>query len=245
MILFPAIDLYGGQAVRLVKGDYTQMTVYHTDPFEQAMTFARLGATHLHLVDLEGARDGTTPHLELVSRIARQTSLFTEIGGGIRSMETVGKYLNAGVDRVILGTAAITDPTFLRQAVDKYGDAIAVGADVRDGFLAVKGWLEDSAVRLDPFCEQMQSIGVKTLICTDISRDGRMIGANRQLYAELSQRYRMQITASGGVNSLADIRALRQIGLYGAIVGKAYYTGAVELGAALRVADGSEETMVK
>ena len=236
MILFPAIDLYDGKAVRLLKGDYANMTVYSEDPLAVAQTFSSLGATHLHLVDLMGAKDGTTPHLSLVSRIARETPLFTEIGDGIRSMETVQRYLDAGVDRVILGTAAVTDPEFAAEAVCRFGDAIAVGADVRDGRIAIKGWLEDSAVTLDEFCASMQGMGVKTLICTDISRDGAMRGTNRALYADLSSRYSMQITASGGVSDLSDLRALRALNLYGAIIGKAYYTGAIDLRQALEVA---------
>lgn len=229
MILFPAIDLYGGKAVRLLKGDYAQMTVYDDDPLAVARRFVELGMTHIHLVDLEGAKDGTTPHLEIVSRIARQTPLFTEIGGGIRTEETVEAYLAAGVDRVILGTVAVTDPDFVAEMVENHGDAIAVGADVRDGRIAIKGWLEDSAVTLDDFCRDMQKIGVRTLICTDISRDGAMRGTNRALYASLAEKYSMQITASGGVSDLDDIRALRELNLYGAIIGKAYYTGAIDL----------------
>ena len=236
MNLFPAIDLYGGKAVRLYKGDYNQMTVYSDNPLEVALTFVAKGATHIHLVDLEGARDGTTPHLELVSRIATETPLFTEIGGGIRKMDTVKAYLDAGVDRVILGTAAVTDPDFLSAAVAAYGEKIAVGVDIRDGFVAIKGWMETSAVSLHDMCKRLEALGVKTLICTDISRDGAMQGANRELYRELSEAYGMQIVASGGVSSLDDVRALAALDLYGAIVGKAYYTGAIDLTEAIEVA---------
>ena len=236
MNLFPAIDLYCGKAVRLYKGDYNQMTVYSDDPLEVARTFVAKGATHIHLVDLEGARDGTTPHLELVSRIAKETPLFTEIGGGIRSMDTVKAYLDCGVDRVILGTAAVTDPDFLSAAVAAYGEKIAVGVDIRDGFVAIKGWMETSAISLHDMCKRLEALGVKTLICTDISRDGAMQGANRELYRELSKTYGMQIVASGGVSSLDDVRALAALDLYGAIVGKAYYTGAIDLTEAIEVA---------
>lgn len=236
MNLFPAIDLYGGKAVRLYKGDYNQMTVYSDNPLEVALTFVAKGATHIHLVDLEGARDGTTPHLELVSRIATETPLFTEIGGGIRKMDTVKAYLDAGVDRVILGTAAVTDPDFLSAAVAAYGEKIAVGVDIRDGFVAIKGWMETSAVSLHDMCKRLEALSVKTLICTDISRDGAMQGANRELYRELSEAYGMQIVASGGVSSLDDVRALAALDLYGAIVGKAYYTGAIDLTEAIEVA---------
>ena len=236
MIIFPAIDLVAQKAVRLYKGDYTQMTVYSEDPVAVAKEMEAQGAQYLHLVDLEGARDGGTPNIEVVRRIARETGLFTEIGGGVRERETVERYLDAGVDRVILGTAAVRDEALLREAVDAYGEKIAVGADVRDGAIAIKGWLETTAWTLADFAEHMQSIGVRTLICTDISRDGAMRGTNRELYRRLSETCTLNITASGGVSTLEDIRALRAMGLYGAIVGKAYYTGAIRLPEALEAA---------
>ena len=229
MILFPAIDLVGGKAVRLFKGDYDQMTVYSDHPEKIALDFKNCGATHIHIVDLEGARDGGTPNLETVLKIKEQSGLFCEIGGGIRSMEVVDRYLSAGIDRVILGTAAIEDEAFLKKAVEKYGERIAVGADIRDGFIAVKGWLERSQVTADEFFENMQKLGVKTIICTDISKDGAMAGTNLHLYKTLSRRYDVDITASGGVSSMADILALKDMDMYGAIIGKAYYTGAVDL----------------
>ena len=236
MILFPAIDLVGQKAVRLLKGDYAQMTIYSENPLEVARNFEAQGAQHIHMVDLEGARDGGTPNLSAVEQVARETGLFVEVGGGVRSMETVARYFAAGVDRVILGTAAVNDEALLREAVAKYGEKIAVGADVRDGFIAIKGWLEKSELSLAAFLEKMQSIGVKTVICTDISRDGAMQGTNLELYAELNGRYDLQIVASGGVSSLDDVRRLREIGLYGAIIGKACYTGAIDLREALEVA---------
>ena len=174
MILFPAIDLFEGKAVRLYKGDYAQMTVYSEHPEEIARDFTACGATHIHLVDLEGARSGETPNLDTVLKIRESTGLFCEIGGGIRSMEIVERYLSAGLDRVILGTAAIENEDFLRRAVEKYGDKIATGADIRDGYVSVKGWTEQSGVTLEAFCEKMEEIGVSTVICTDISRDGAM-----------------------------------------------------------------------
>lgn len=238
MLIFPAIDLYDGKAVRLLHGDYAQMTVYHEHPEVVAKTFENLGARYLHLVDLEGAKNGTTPHRKLVRRIARETSLFCEIGGGIRSLDVIRQYLDAGVKRVILGTIAVEDPDFTMRAVAEYGEAIAVGADVRNGKISIKGWTEDSAYTLDDFCAQMQNIGVKTLICTDISRDGGMRGANQQLYRTLSEKYSMNLVASGGVSSLEDIATLTSLGIYGAIVGKAYYTGAIDLKKALEVAHG-------
>lgn len=229
MILFPAIDLYAGKAVRLYKGDYAQMTVYSEHPEEIALDFAAKGATHAHLVDLEGAKSGTTPNLDTVLRIREAANLFCEIGGGIRSMETVRTYLDAGLDRVILGTAAVEDPAFLKNALEKYGEKIAVGVDVRDGFVAVKGWTEKSALGFMDFCRDMEKLGVRTLICTDISRDGAMRGTNREMYRELSRSLELQITASGGVSTLEDIRSLKEMGLYGAIIGKAYYTGDIDL----------------
>lgn len=236
MILFPAIDLVGQKAVRLLKGDYAQMTIYSENPLEVARNFEAQGAQHIHMVDLEGARDGGTPNLSAVEQVARETGLFVEVGGGVRSMETVARYFAVGVDRVILGTAAVNDEALLREAVAKYEEKIAVGADVRDGFIAIKGWLEKSELSLAAFLEKMQSIGVKTVICTDISRDGAMQGTNLELYAELNGRYDLQIVASGGVSSLDDVRRLREIGLYGAIIGKACYTGAIDLREALEVA---------
>ncbi len=236
MIILPAIDLFEKKAVRLLKGDYAAMTVYSDKPLEVARDFVRCGATHIHMVDLEGAKDGTTPNLDVVTDIAQNTPLFTEIGGGIRTMETVEAYLTGGVDRVILGTAAVNDRGFLEQAVARYGSRIAVGADVKDGFIAIKGWLETSALSLEEFLRQMQALGVKNIICTDISRDGAMRGTNLGLYQKLAEQFTMDITASGGVSSLDDVKQLRSMNLYGAIIGKAYYTGAVDLKEAIEVA---------
>lgn len=236
MILLPAIDLYEKKAVRLYKGDYENMTVYSENPIEIARDFEACGCRYIHMVDLEGAKDGTTPNLSIVEQVAQETALFVEIGGGIRTMETVERYLNAGVSRVILGTAAVNDETFLQAAVSKFGEKIAVGADVKDGYIAIKGWLEKSAITLDAFLQKMEAIGVKNIICTDISKDGAMRGTNLALYRQLSQKYKMDITASGGVSTLEDIRQLRQMDLYGAIIGKAYYTGAIDLREALEVA---------
>lgn len=236
MILFPAIDLYEGQAVRLYQGDYRQMTVYSPDPAALAQKFAATGATHIHLVDLEGARDGTTPNLQLIRRIAAETGLFVEVGGGIRNMDIARAYLENGVSRVILGTAAVTDPDFLQNALDTWGERVAVGADLRDGQVAIRGWQQTSDEGAQAFFDRMQGLGVSTMICTDISRDGAMRGANLELYRKLAKRQGLQIVASGGVSSLDDIKALRDLDLYGAILGKAYYTGAVDLADALEAA---------
>ena len=236
MKLFPALDLFDRKAVRLFKGNYNEMTVYSDDPSTIAIDFERLGAKYIHVVDLEGAKDGTTPNLEVVRTIVKRTKLFVEIGGGIRSMEILDSYFEAGVSRAIIGTAAITDEAFLCAAVEKYGDKIAVGADVKDGYIAIKGWIEKSEVTLDDFFARMQSIGVSTVICTDISKDGAMRGTNLAMYADLSRKYSVNIVASGGVSTIDDVRALADMQIYGAIIGKAYYTGAIDLAEALEVA---------
>lgn len=236
MIILPAIDLYEGKAVRLLRGDYARMTVYSDDPLAVAADFAAKGATHIHLVDLEGAKNGSTPNFDTVASIKRSSGLFCEVGGGIRSLETVERYIDAGIDRVILGTAAVEDDAFLREAVRRFGERIAVGVDIKDGCVAVKGWVESSGIDAFEFCEKMQMLGVKTLICTDISKDGAMQGTNLPLYAELSERFSMQIVASGGVSGIDDVRRLAAMRLYGAIIGKAYYTGAIDLREAIEVA---------
>lgn len=236
MNIFPAIDLIGGKAVRLVKGDYAKVTVYSDDPAAVAKEFERAGAKYLHVVDLEGARDGSTANLDTIKKIIDTTSLFVEVGGGIRSMDTVEKYIEAGADRVIIGTAAVTDPEFLSAAIAKYPDKIAIGVDVKDGMVAIKGWVEKSELGCFEFCEKLSEMGVETVICTDISKDGLLSGTNLGLYSELSQKFSMNITASGGVSSLDDVRRLAEMKLYGAILGKALYTGAIDLAAAISVA---------
>ena len=236
MKIFPAIDLYDKKAVRLYKGDYAQMTVYSENPIEVARDFDSAGAEYIHMVDLEGAKDGATPNLQIVKDIAQNTGLFVEIGGGIRSMETVKKYLDNGVGRVILGTSAVTDEAFLLEAVKTYGEKIAVGADVKDGYIAIKGWVEKSQFSLEEFLTKMENIGVKTIICTDISKDGAMKGTNLELYKRLNEKYSLDIIASGGVSTIDDISALKEMDMYGAIIGKAYYTGAIDLKEAIEVA---------
>ena len=238
MKIFPAIDLFGGQAVRLYKGDYDQMTVYDPEPLNTVRKFEAAGATNLHLVDLEGAKTGQTTNLPTIEKLAANTGLFIEVGGGIRNMDTVRRYLEAGASRVILGTAAVTDPDFLAAAVAAYGDKIAVGADLKDGKVAIKGWLETSQEGWEAFFDKMQTLGVKTIICTDISKDGAMQGTNRELYKLLAQKYTMNIIASGGVSSLEDIQALKAAGVHGAIIGKAYYTGAIDLAQAVKLGEG-------
>ena len=236
MLIFPAIDLYEGRAVRLYKGDYSRMTVYSDDPLSVAEDFRQKGAGQIHLVDLEGARSGGTPNLGTVCRIKERTGLFCEVGGGIRSMEVAEAYIGAGVDRVILGTAAVTNEDFAARAAEKYGDKIAVGIDVRDGKVAIRGWTETSALDAVEFCRRMKSLGITTFICTDISKDGAMRGANHDMYRAFSAVGGIDLIASGGVSSLSDVRALAAAGLYGAIIGKAYYTGDIDLTVAIEVA---------
>lgn len=235
MKLFPAIDLYGGKAVRLYKGDYEKMTVYSDEPLRVAQDFAACGAQNIHLVDLEGARSGQTPNLKTVGRIVRESGLFCEVGGGIRSRETIARYLDAGVSRVILGTAAVRDPEFLERAVSEYGERIAVGVDLRDGYVAVNGWTQTSTFSCDVFMARLEALGVSTVICTDISRDGAMKGTNHALYAHLKACFGVNVIASGGVSSLEDVIRLKDAGAYGAIIGKAYYTGAIDLKKAIEV----------
>ena len=236
MLIYPAIDLFDGKAVRLYKGDYAQMTVYSDDPVSVALDFQNSGARWIHLVDLQGAKSGNTDNLSTIRAIQKATNLRCEVGGGIRNMETVETYLTAGIDRVILGTAAVTDNTFLQEAVQRWGEKIAVGIDIKDGFVAIKGWTEKSLLTAEEFFRHVQSVGVRTCICTDISRDGAMQGANHALYRSLSQAYHMNIIASGGVSTLEDVKILARLGLHGAIIGKAYYTGAIDLKTAIEVA---------
>ena len=239
MYIFPAIDLIDGKAVRLRKGDYNEVTVYSDSPADVAAGFEQKGARFLHVVDLDGAKDGTTANFQTVRDIIERTGLSVEIGGGVRDIERVKKYMDIGVDRVIIGTAAVTDPEFLAEAVKLYGDRIVVGVDVKDGFVAIKGWLEVSELSCSAFCEKLNKMGVKTIICTDISKDGMMSGTNLELYRELSEKFGMNIIASGGVSSLDDVRALASMNIYGAILGKALYTGAVALKDALSEAEGA------
>ena len=236
MIIFPAIDIIGGKAVRLLKGEYDKKTVYGDDPAVFALDFKAQGATHIHVVDLDGAKSGNTSNFDVIKRIKEQSGLFTEVGGGIRNIETVRKYLSVGVDRVILGTAAIKDGEFLRAAVKEFGNRIAVGADVKDGFIAVNGWTESSNKTLSDFLSELNEIGVKTVICTDVSKDGAMQGTNYEMYREIVGRFDIDFIASGGVSTIKDVIKLKETGLSGAIIGKAYYTGAISLAEAIKTA---------
>lgn len=236
MYIFPAIDLFEGKAVRLVRGDYERMTVYSDDPPAFAKEFEEAGAEYLHLVDLEGAKNGETPNFETVRNIVKKTSLKAEIGGGVRSMDVVERYLDAGIYRVILGTAALNDPVFLEKALSRYGSRIAVGVDVRDGYVATHGWLETSGTHCMDFCERLVSLGASGIICTDISKDGLLAGTNLALYAELKKRFPgLAIVASGGVTTIEDVKALAKMGLFGAILGKALYEKKIDLRTAIAV----------
>ena len=236
MLIFPAIDLYEGKAVRLYKGNYDEMTVYSTDPVSVARDFKAQGAEQMHTVDLEGARDGGTPNLGMIERIVAETGLFVECGGGLRDMGSIDRAFAAGVGRVILGTAAVSDEALLAAAVQKYGEKIAVGADLRDGRVAIRGWREDSGLTAEDFLRRIEAMGVRTVICTDISRDGAMRGTNTELYERLQREFGLELIASGGVSSMEDVVRLKALGLYGAIIGKAYYTGDISLRAAVEAA---------
>lgn len=236
MKIFPAIDIIDGSAVRLVQGDYNKKTVYSASPVEVAKQFERDGARFLHAVDLDGAKLGSLSNLETVLEIVKKTDLFVEIGGGIRDEERIEKYLNCGVGRVILGTAALENPEFLKRAVDRYKERIAVGIDAKDGFVAVRGWLDVSRKSGIEFVREIEKIGVSTVIYTDISRDGAQKGTNLELYKTLRNETEMNIVASGGITFADEISRLDEIGIYGAILGKALYTNAINLKEAIKLA---------
>ncbi len=237
MNIIPAIDLIGGKAVRLQKGDYAKVTVYSDSPCDVAKSFQASGAKYLHIVDLDGAKSGRADNIETIREIIRSAQMSVEVGGGIRNIETVALYADAGVDRIILGTAAVKDPAFLREAVARYGEKIAVGVDIKDGMVAIKGWTEVSQTSCEELCEELCEIGVRYVICTDISKDGMMSGTNLELYSTLSERFDLDFIASGGVSSLDDIKALSKMKLFGAILGKALYTGAIDLATAIKTAE--------
>lgn len=241
MKLFPAIDIIDGKAVRLVRGDYSKMTVYSDRPLSVAKEFRKAGAEYLHVVDLEGAKNGGMPNFDTIAEIIRESGLKVEIGGGIRSEDVIERYIYLGAYRVILGTVSVTDPEFTEEMIKKYGDKIAVGVDIKDGFVAIKGWTELSKDTCFDFCEKLCGMGVKTVICTDISKDGLLSGTNTELYRELVSKFDIDITASGGVTSLEDVIKLRDMGLYGAILGKALYTGNIDLSAAVEACKGADE----
>ncbi|MBQ7733516.1 MAG: 1-(5-phosphoribosyl)-5-[Synergistaceae bacterium] len=236
MKILPAIDLFDSKAVRLLKGDYNAMTVYDPEPVNTALKFRDSGAEWLHIVDLEGAKTGQPVNLDSIMLIREASNLKCEVGGGIRDLHIIEKYIDSGVERVILGTAAVSNVSLVRESVKNFGDKIAVGVDIRDGRVSIKGWQEDSGLDAFEFCKTLQDLGVSFIICTDISRDGAMKGTNRDLYRELSHKFDFNIIASGGVSSLDDVKALAGLNIYGAIIGKAYYTGAVNIREAIEAA---------
>lgn len=237
MKIFPAIDLSGGQVVRLYQGDYEKMTVYGADPCGAARTFQEAGAEYLHVVDLDGAKDGAAANFDSIAAVAKQGGFYIEVGGGIRTEERIRQYLDLGVRRCILGTIAVKDFAFTVKMAEKYGDGIAVGVDARDGYVAVNGWRELSKERGADFCRRLAANGVRAVIYTDISRDGAEKGTNLDLYRELVEIPGLDVTASGGVSSLDEIRTLRDMGVHAAILGKALYTGRLDLRAALEAAE--------
>ena len=231
MEIIPAIDLQNGEAVRLYKGDYDKKTVYSKNPLEIAQKFEQMGAKYLHLVDLDGAKLGQTRNLEIVRKIKDQTNLKIEIGGGIRNLDTVSLYLEQiGVERVILGTAAAEKPDFLKELLVKYGlSRIVVGVDIREGFVSTSGWLEKTTLTYLSFLKDLEKIGVKTVIVTDISKDGTLTGPNFELYDEISKETSLDVIVSGGVKDSSDIQRAADSDFYGIIVGKAYYEGKINL----------------
>lgn len=245
MILLPAMDLYEGKVVRLLRGDYAKMKVYSDEPVKAAKEISKAGASWLHVVDLEGAKTGKTPNFHVIKKIKEETGLLIEAGGGLRSMEEISRFLDAGIDRVILGTRAVTDRAFLKEALETYGARIAVGADLKDGKLAVRGWKEVASEPADAFFADLCQLGVKTVICTDISKDGMLGGTNLALYQRLAKEYPLDLIASGGVSSLEDIHALRAIPVSGAILGKAMYDGKLSLKDALLAAEGTKDAEKK
>ncbi|EIF8386983.1 1-(5-phosphoribosyl)-5-[(5-phosphoribosylamino)methylideneamino]imidazole-4-carboxamide isomerase [Listeria monocytogenes] len=229
MQIFPAIDLKNGQCVRLFQGDFSKKTVVNEDPIAQAKAFATDGATYLHIVDLDGALEGRPINLEVIQKMKTTAKIPVQVGGGIRSMAQVDYYLESGIDRVIIGSAALTDPDFLRAAVQKYGAKIAAGIDAKNGLVATRGWLDVSQVNYLDLAKQMEEAGVATIIYTDISRDGTLTGPNLEQMANLKEHVKVNLIASGGVSSRADLEALAKLGLYGAITGKALYNRQISM----------------
>lgn len=241
MQIFPATDILGGKVVRLTKGDYANVKIYADSPAEMAKEFMKAGAKNLHMVDLDGAKDGAPVNFEAIREAAKIKDLFIEVGGGIRDMKRIEDYLSLGVKRVILGTAAVRNYPFVEEAVKKYGDAIAVGVDAKDGLVAVNGWLETTTVNSVEFCKKLRDTGVSTVIYTDISKDGMLSGTNLEIYKELSEIKGLDIVASGGITFIDEIKTLSDMGIYGAIVGKAVYEGKLDLAEVLKAAGGAEK----
>ena len=236
MIILPAINLYGDKVVRLTKGDYEKMTVYSLYPLQTAQEIENTGAEWVHVVDLQGAKDGYTTCANVIYNICEYSSLNVQVGGGIRTIEAISEYVNAGVSRVIIGTKAVTDEEFLKTALDKFGDKIGVSVDIKDNKIAVKGWLETIDRDAFAFVEHLTSLGVKTVLCTDTAKDGTVSGCNKDIYYKLSNIKNIDIIASGGISNLDEIKELKELKMYGAIVGKAMYEGKLNISSALEIA---------
>ncbi len=234
MYIFPAIDLFDSKAVRLLKGDYEKMTVYSDNPVDIVRDFEKNGISHMHMVDLEGAKSGDNKNFKMIARIRESSALFMQLGGGIRSMEQAEKYLDLGINRIILGTAAIEDEGLLERLVDKYQERIAVGVDVKDGIVKTHGWRKSTGIHLKDFCEKLNALNIKTIIATDISKDGAMKGTNIALYENLKQLTDADLVASGGIHSIEELKKIYDLDLYGAIIGRAYYTGDIKLSEAVK-----------
>ena len=240
MKIFPAIDIRNGKVVRLKYGDYDQQVTYEMTPLQAAEEFKDCGAEYIHVVDLDGAKDGWPVNYELICEIIRKTGMFVQVGGGIRNHDSIKMYIDAGVGRIILGTVAINNLPFLRDMVGKYGDKISVGIDAKDGYIAVKGWREMTLIKAEEHCVRIGAVGVNTVGYTDIDKDGALAGTNLELYRRLVKESDIQIVASGGITSMDEIIALRDMGIYGAIVGKAIYNGNLDLKKVLAAARGEE-----
>ncbi len=240
MQIFPATDILGGKVVRLTKGNYNQVKIYADSPAEMALEFMKDGATNLHMVDLDGAKDGLPVNFDAIREAAKIDGLFIEVGGGIRNMQRIEDYLSLGVKRVILGTAAVRNYPFVEEAVKEFGGAVAVGVDAKEGLVAVSGWQETTNVNSVEFCKKLRDTGVSTVIYTDISKDGMLSGTNLEIYRELSEIKGLDIVASGGITFAHEIETLREMNIYGAIVGKAVYEGKLSLKDALAAAGGQK-----
>jgi phosphoribosylformimino-5-aminoimidazole carboxamide ribotide isomerase len=223
MNIIPAIDLQSGRCVRLTQGDFGQQKIYDVDPVAIAKRYESEGAHYLHIVDLDGAKEGQPMNVHVIQNIRQAVSMFIEVGGGIRTIETAAMYLSMGIDRVIIGTSAIEDEKMLASLINQYHDRIAVGLDVDRQHVMVRGWMKDTKVHLDTVLSKLETIGVETIICTDIQKDGMLEGTNLELYRQLKEKTKMNIIASGGVTSMNEIKELRALNLEGAIIGKALY----------------------
>lgn len=235
MKIFPAIDIIGGKVVRLTKGDYNLKKVYSSSPLDQAKYFESLGAEYLHVVDLDSAKNGKDDNMKIICEIAEKTSLFVETGGGVRTIDKIERYLDRGIQRVIIGTAAVKNPEMLDEAIRKFGGKIAVGVDARNSKVAVSGWTDTTDIDSYSFCKKMKEKGVRYIIYTDISKDGKLSGINYEIFKKLKSIDDLNITASGGVSSLDDVKKLNNLNIYGCIIGKAIYENRIDIKKVLEI----------